>query len=142
MRGHAGLRHQRKGLTMGQPTIERIRTFLVAEVLVFGAAGLMHFGLMPFGKDDPGAGTAESVIGVVLLAGLVAGLARPALARETGLAAQMFALLGTCVGLTLVIIGVGPRTVLDVVLHIIMLALLIAGVVVAIRPPTQTPARA
>jgi hypothetical protein len=115
--------------------IERIRTFLIVEVIIFGAAALMHVGLMPFGKEDSAAATAESVIGIVLLAGLLLGLARPALAAAAGLAVQVFALLGTCVGATLVIIGVGPRTVIDVVVHVIMLAVLIWGVVVAMRPP-------
>jgi hypothetical protein len=119
------------------PKIVRIRTFLIVEILNFGAAALMHVGLMPFGKEDSGAATAESVIAVVLLAGLLLGLARPALAPAAGLAVQVFALLGTCVGATLVIIGVGPRTAIDVVVHIIMLAVLIWGVVVAMRPPAK-----
>jgi len=47
------------------------------------------------------------------------------------LAAQGFALLGTLVGLFTIIIGVGPRTVPDVVYHIAVLIVLAAGLRVA-----------
>jgi hypothetical protein len=43
---------------------------------------------------------------------------RPAWVRRVGLAAQGFALLGTLVGVFTIAIGVGPRTLPDVVYHI------------------------
>ncbi len=112
---------------------ERTRAFLVIEILVFGAAALIHFGVLLNGYEDGAAGTAESVIAAVLLAGLLLGLLRPAATREAGIGSQGFALLGTCVGLVLVLSGVGPRTMLDVVLHIMMLALLVAGLTATLR---------
>ena len=76
---------------------------------------------------------AESVIGVVLLAGLLVTVAAPRLMRKAGMLAQGFALLGTCVGVFTMIIGIGPRTALDVAIHSTMLALLVAGLIVAAR---------
>lgn len=46
---------------------------------------------------------------------------------------QSFALLGTMVGLLTIAIGVGPRTVLDLTLHTVMLLLLVSGLVAAVR---------
>ncbi len=112
-----------------------IQLFLIVQFAIFVFAASAHFSL--FGdRDDPGAGTAESVIAIVLLAGLVLTLMRPDDARTIALAAQGFALLGTLVGVTLVI-TVGPRETFDVVVHLIMLALLIAGLAVTYRAPQE-----
>ena len=64
------------------------------------------------------AGIAESVIGAVLLAGLVFTTLWPASAYTAAIAAQSFALLGTAVGLFTITIGIGPRTTLDLVFHV------------------------
>ena len=113
---------------------ERIRGFLAIEVVVFVSAALVHSDVLIDGYEDAGAAIAESVIAIALLAGLVLSWLRPAATRAAGIAAQGFALLGTCVGVTLLIF-VGPRTALDVVFHLIMLALLVGGIAatVAIR---------
>lgn len=76
--------------------------------------------------DDPGAAVAETVIAVALLAGLALTFTRPADVRLVALAAQGFALLGTLIGITLVL-TVGPTHTFDVVVHLVMLALLVAG---------------
>src|SRR5216683_2811003 len=81
------------------------------------------------GNTDTAAGTAETVIGLVLLAGLITTIVREPLTRNAGLVAQLFALLGTLVGVFTIIVGVGPRTVIDVVIHTVMLALLGSGLV-------------
>jgi hypothetical protein len=70
------------------------------------------------------------VIASVLLAGLVATWIRPARIRRIGLAAQGFALAGTLVGLFTIVIGIGPRTVPDLVIHAAMVAELLAGLAV------------
>ena len=57
--------------------INRIRLFLGLEVAIFIAAALIHFEVVLDGYYDQGAGTAESVIAVVLLAGLLTSLLRP-----------------------------------------------------------------
>ena len=111
---------------------QRIRFFLGLEILIFLTAALIHFEVLFDGHRDREAGIAESVIAVVLLAGLVLSLVRPASTRTAGVAAQGFALLGTFVGLTLLFV-VGPRTVLDVVIHVAMVVVLIVGLVFTFR---------
>jgi hypothetical protein len=110
---------------------ERIRMFLAIEVVVFVVAALIHFGVPIDGHEDAAAGIAESVIALVLLAGLALSWLRPDGTRAAGIAAQGFALLGTCVGFTLVLV-VGPTKVLDVTFHSIMLALLVSGLAIAV----------
>jgi len=47
-----------------------IRLFVLIEGAAFIAAALTHFGLLIGGYEHQKAGTAESVIGIVLLVGL------------------------------------------------------------------------
>lgn len=67
----------------------------------------------------------------MLLAGLSLTWIRPAAVRTIGLAAQGFALLGTLVGIFTIIVGVGPRTVPDIVYHIAIVIVLAWGLRVA-----------
>jgi hypothetical protein len=68
-----------------------------------------------------------------LLAGTTLTWIRPASAHFAGLSAQGFALLGTLVGIFTMAIGIGPRSVLDVVYHVAIVAVLASGLVVALR---------
>lgn len=104
-----------------------VRWFLVAEAILFGVASLVHAGVLVSGLEHASARTAEGVIAVVLLLGLIGTVAAPGRTRAFGLGAQGFALLGTLVGLTMIAIGVGPRTPFDLTLHAAMIALLITG---------------
>ncbi len=121
--------------------ITRIRLFLLVEATAFALASMVHFGLLIDGYEHEGARIPELVIALVLLAGLVVSVARPDLTRMAGLIAQGFALAGTILGLFLVAIGVGPRTVPDVIYHVAMIALLTWGLIVArSRPaPDRSP---
>jgi hypothetical protein len=112
-----------------------VRIFLAIESVVFGAAALMHAGVLFPGHEHGRARIAESVIALVLAAGLAASVAAPAASRRIGLAAQGFALLGTFVGLFTIAIGIGPRTAIDLVLHAMMIALLVSGCLVVARRP-------
>ena len=113
-----------------------IQLFLIAQIALFAFAASAHFGV--FGnRDDPAAGTAETIIAIVLAAGLVLTVANPAHARTSALIAQGFATLGTLVGITLVL-TVGPRETFDVVVHLLMLALLGTGLIVTYREPRPT----
>jgi phosphatidylserine synthase len=116
---------------------QRIRAFLLVETAAFAAAALVHFGLLVHGYEHRQARVAESVIALVLLAGLVLSWVRPTSTREAGIAAQGFALLGTLVGIFTIIVGVGPRTAPDVVYHIAIVAVLVWGLVVAVRAPAN-----
>lgn len=114
-------------------TTQAIRILLLLEATTFVAAAVVHFGILVGGYEHRQAGTAESVIAAVLLAGFVATWLGPGWTRRIGLAAQAFALLGTLVGLFTIVIGVGPRTVPDIAYHIGILGVLGWGLVVAQR---------
>jgi hypothetical protein len=113
--------------------IRAIRLFVFWEGAAFIAASLTHFGVLMRGYEHQKAGTAESVIGVVLLAGWALTWVRPRLTRGIGLAVQGFALLGTLVGIFTIAIGVGPRTGLDVAFHVSIVAVLVWGLIVSTR---------
>src|SRR5882757_4655481 len=112
---------------------QTIRLFMFAEAIAFSLAALTHFGVLIDGYQHHKAGTAESVIALVLLLSLVLSWIRPASVRAVGLAGQGFALLGTLVGIFTIAIGVGPRTVPDVVFHICIVVVLVYGLVVSVR---------
>jgi hypothetical protein len=112
---------------------QAIRLFLLFEATAFTSAALVHFGLLMNGYEHQQAATAESVIGIVLFLGLALSWIRPGMTRRVGLAAQIFALLGTMVGIVAIAVGVGPRTVPDIAYHIGIVVVLLSGLVVAAR---------
>ena len=112
-----------------------IQLFLFVEAVVFGAASLVHRGLLAHGLEHSRAATAETVIALVLLAAFAIVSIRPAWLRRVGVAAQGFAMVGTLVGLVMISIGVGPQTMPDVVFHAGLLVLLVAGLVTTLRTP-------
>ena len=113
--------------------IEKVRLFLFVEAAAFITAALVHRGVLLNGYEHAEAATAETVIGAVLLGGLALSWVRSAATRAAGLAAQGFALVGTIVGTVMVAIGVGPRTVPDVLYHTLILITLVSGLVAAWR---------
>lgn len=115
-----------------------IKLFLGVEVVIFLIAALTHFEVLFDGYADRGAAIAESVIGVVLVAGLILASLRPASARTVGIVVQVFALLGTFVGLVL-LVTVGPSRLLDLTFHLVMALVLITGLMVTIR--ARSPAQ-
>ena len=126
-----------EGATTSSRTARAIRFFLLFEAATYVGAALVHFGILIGGYEHRAAGSAESVIAAVLLAGLATTWLAPAVTRGTGLAAQTFALLGTLVGLFTIAIGVGPRTVPDLAYHVSIVAVLIWVLVVAKRTPSK-----
>jgi hypothetical protein len=123
--------------------IEHIRTFrrlLLFEAATFVMAASIHFGAFLSGYTHHKAGTAESVIAIVLLAGWALTWGNSSRARAAVIGAQAFGILGVCVGLFTIAIGVGPRTVLDVVYHLAILTTLAAGLVAARRLPSADQA--
>jgi hypothetical protein len=111
---------------------------LLLEAASFVTAALIHFGLLVRGYEHWKAGTAESVIATVLLAGLVLTFVRRGWTREVGLGAQAFALVGTRVGVFTIIVGVCPRTVPDIIYHVAIVAVLAYGLLVASRTAAKT----
>src|SRR5690606_13005303 len=120
-------RHQEESV------MRTIRTFLLCEAIIFFLAAFVRLGALHTGYVHQKAGTAESVIGTVLLLGWLATWVSPSATRSAGLWAQGFALLGTLVGVFTIIIGVGPRTTPDILFHIILLILLMTGLRTAYR---------
>jgi hypothetical protein len=116
-------------------SIRTVRWFLALEAAAFAVAVLIHRGVLVSGYAHWKAATAEGVIALVLAGGLVASLAFPAASRTGGLVCQGFALLGTCVGLFTIAVGVGPRTGLDLILHGVFVVLLASGLLVVARTP-------
>jgi hypothetical protein len=99
-----------------------IPTLLFVEAVAFAVAALVHFGVLVDGYQHAQARIAESLISVTLLGGL--------------------ALLGTLVGLAMIAIGVGPRTIPDVVYHVGIVIVLVWGLTVAQRAAPETRAAA
>jgi hypothetical protein len=108
-------------------TLGIIRRFMIVEAASFAVAARIHSGRLIAGYEHPRARIAETVIALVLLAGLAMTWIRPALLRPVGLVAQGFALVGTLVGLFTIAIGIGPRTVPDVIYHIVIVIVLVLG---------------
>ena len=111
----------------------KLRVFLAIEVAIFVLASLVHRGVLVRGYEHSRAAIAEAVIAAVLAAGLLLSLMRPWSARAYALFVQYFALLGTCVGVVMIMIGVGPRTAPDLALHALMIITLALGLVAATR---------
>lgn len=109
-----------------------IRLFLRLQTAIFFVAALIHFEVSFEGYPDREAGIAETVIGFVLLVGLILTYLVPHRARVIALVVQGFALAGTFVGLTL-LLTVGPATGLDVAIHTVMVVVLVAGLVMTWR---------
>lgn len=107
--------------------------FMLVEAASFVTAASIHAGLLMHGGEHRRAAIAESVIAAVLFIALAFSAIRPASTRGLSLAAQAFALLGTLVGIFTILIGIGPRTVPDVVYHLAIVTVLVAGLVVAAR---------
>lgn len=116
---------------------DRLRGLLAFQAVTYLIASLIHAGVVLDGYEHREASIAESLIAVVLFAGLLVGLARPALTRDAALGAQGFALALTCVGLFTIAVGVGPRTVPDVVYHLCIVAILIWGLREAWQMPRE-----
>ncbi|MBV8553170.1 MAG: hypothetical protein JOY54_17875 [Acidobacteriaceae bacterium] len=110
-----------------------IRRFVLFEGLAFVAAALTHFGILSAAYRHRPAGTAEGVIGIVLLIGWVSTSIRPRSTRMIGVTVQAFALFGTLVGIFTIIVGVGPRTVPDITYHAVIVVALVWGLAAAVR---------
>lgn len=120
---------------------QEIRLFLLFEGLSFVLAALVHFGVLIQGYQHPFAPFAESLIALVLLAGLGLTWTWPNQTRSIGVGVQAFALLGTLVGLYTIAVGVGPRTIPDLGFHVTIVIVLIWGLIVATRAPAYDSAQ-
>ena len=115
-----------------------MRTFLALEALTFTVSARAH--LFVEGYRHREAGIAESVIAFVLLIALMLTWV-DAWARRAAIGAQAFALLGTLVGLVTIAIGVGPQSVVDIIYHVGIVGVLIAGITLAYGVPSLARTR-
>ncbi|QLG29536.1 hypothetical protein HUG10_15560 [Halorarum halophilum] len=115
------------------PPKQLVRALLGVEAASFFLAAAVHAGALVDGYAHYEARIAETVIGAVLLVGLVTTWVRQRSTFTAATAVQAFALLGTLVGLWTMFVGVGPRTVPDVVYHVVIVLVLLAGIGVAWR---------
>jgi hypothetical protein len=113
--------------------VPRIRIFLLFEAAVFAVATLAHAGVLVAGYEHREARIAESVLALVLFFGFMVGMIRPAWTRRAGMVTQGFALAGTVVGIFTIIVGVGPRTVPDILYHLGIVGILSWGLLQAAR---------
>lgn len=105
-----------------------IRLIMLIEATSFAIAAFTHFGMLFNGYySHQRAGIAESVIATVLVVGLFVSVTRGARTLGVELGTQLFALFGTLVGIFTIIVGVGPRTVPDIVYHITIVIVLALG---------------
>lgn len=121
--------------------LDMLKLFMLLEGASFTVASLVHSGVFITGYEHPAARVAEGVIATVLFIGLVLAWIRPAWTRAASLAAQGFALLGTLVGIFTIIVGIGPRTVPDVVYHAGIVVVLVWGLAVAARARSRVADR-
>jgi hypothetical protein len=115
-----------------------LRLTLAAAALSLLVAAGLHAGLIIPGRFDEAA-MYETGVAVVLLVGLWLTFVGPAWARWGGLAASIVALAGASIGLYMAVRGFAPNTALDIVYHVALIALLLAGIAVAWRVPARRP---
>jgi hypothetical protein len=114
-------------------TVWTVRSFLLVQIAMFLVLVTIHFGWLIDGYGHPAAGTTESVIAVVLLFGLLLTWTPLPWRQRAATAAQSFGALGVLVGLFTFALGIGPRTIVDLSLNLILLPTLIAGLVLTKR---------
>jgi hypothetical protein len=110
-----------------------IRLIMLVEATAFVLASLAHFDLWLDGYAHRRAAIAESIIATVLVVGLVSSFARPSPRYGMELAAQIFALVGTLVGVFTIVIGIGPRTTPDIIYHGAIIAILVGGIALTVK---------
>lgn len=118
-----------------EKTRRTLRSLMFFSAATFVAAAAVHFGALLEGYRHLEAARAETVIAVVLLAGLGLTWSPRGWARKAAIGTQAFAILGVLVGLFTIAVGVGPRTVLDIAYHVGILAVLGIGLGIAVRMP-------
>jgi hypothetical protein len=113
----------------------RFRVFLFIEAMCFYSAALLHRGVFVPGHEHAQARAAETVIGSVLLIGVIASWVTPEHSRSISFTTQTFAFFLTVLDLLLIAIGIGPRGIPDLVFNAAVLLLLSLGLFVVSRAP-------
>ena len=122
-------------LIQGLGAIWKIRSWLLLQIAILLSMVSIHFGLLIGGYRHRSAGTAELLIAVVLVAGLLVTWTPTPWSRRLATGAQYFGILGVLGGLLTTVLGIGPRTMLDLTLNGALLLTLIAGLAITRRKP-------
>lgn len=115
------------------PLKRTTRALLGVEGASFLLAAMIHAGMLVQGYEHQEAMIAEGIIGTVLLVGLAMTWVRPRSMFSIAAVVQAFALVGTLVGAWTIIIGIGPRTIPDIVYHVVIVVMLVMGLGVTWR---------
>ena len=113
-----------------------VRSLLRFEAASFLAAAAVHGGVVLERYRHAEAAAAETVIGLVLLAGIGLTRAPHPWAVRGVFAAQAFALAGTLIGLIAIALGIGPQTFADVAYHLAILVILATGIAICAHDAT------
>jgi len=125
------------GRTRWQAMTIAIAALMALAAGTFAVVSLIHFGVVitlgPLALDDPFAGAAipEGIIAIVLGAGTLTVIARPARRWTTALATTLFALVGTLYGLS---VTLGSARTPDITYHLGVLCLLVLIVTLLLLP--------
>jgi len=111
----------------GLVNVGTLQGFLAVEAVAFAVASLIHGGHVIPGYAHRNAHIAEATLAIVLFAGLAVTVVAPDRSRPVGLLSQGVALLGSAVGLFTIAVGIGPRTVPDVIYHVLIIIVLAFG---------------
>jgi hypothetical protein len=114
-------------------TRAEILWYLMVELALFTFAALVHGGVIPGAETYPRVAVVETVVAVVLAAGVLMSFVSPAQTRPVALFTQAVALLGVVVGVVTIIMGLSPKTVGNIVVHAVMLITVALGFAVAKR---------
>jgi hypothetical protein len=120
-------------LVQGFGAIWNVRGFLLLQIAILLSMVSIHFGLLIGGYRHWSAGTAELLIAAVLVAGILLTWTPTPWNRRLASAAQSFGILGVLGGLLTIVLGIGPRTMLDLTLNMALLLTLIAGLAITLR---------
>jgi hypothetical protein len=116
-----------------------IRGFLLAEIATFLILASVHFALLIGGYRHPAAAATELTVVAVLIIGLLMTWMSSNRSLRAATVAQSFATLGVLVGLLASALGVGSRTIPDLILNVFLLLTLGAGLVIVRRGAQGDP---
>lgn len=113
-----------------------LRWIMGVAALSLLVAAALHAGVLIPGPFNDAA-MYETGFAGVLLVGLVLTFIGPAWARWGSLGATVIALAGASIGFYVALRGLGPNTVPDIVYHVALIALLLVGITIAWRVPSE-----
>jgi hypothetical protein len=114
-------------------TRSEIVWYLMVEVLLFAFAALAHGGIIMPGHENTRAAAMETLVAVVLGAGVITSFVSPAQTRVVALITQGLALAGVIAGFVMMALGLEARTLANLVVLVIMLITVALGLLVAKR---------